>query len=434
MMMEISDQTIKNVERVLAAIEERRKSFKNAQISVALSIPEEGEANLVFATIEFLSHDEIGKEEIYDWDHFKIILSVIDIETAKNLIRSTFCEGLFILKKLQQNETLYEIHTKINLHNYNELGSHDTYGYLKNEWPSIHVYGDLSSQPDGRFWHSYLSVIGQPLFPNLQTAIISLFNLRVEEDWGISSRVEIIVPDFRARIKKLTVKEKTVNIEIECKEADTANLRVKIFSRGSKTRFNSDDLSVEEGYVVIHTEEEPEQLDVCLLSMDDGQAVDKVNYRKGVFHRKQPVVEYSDTLLLDIILQGENDQVEFKQKLNTQNPYEFLETIVAFANVKGGLIILGVDDKANIKGINKDYSETITNLIHSHIDPPIKVRIQYAISIEGKSITIVEVPEGNTKPYWLKNRGAYVRRGSTDKPISRTEVENLFKNRANPYF
>ena len=48
--------------------------------------------------------------------------------------------------------------------------------------------------------------------------------------------------------------------------------------------------------------------------------------------------------LQNIISQGENEQVEFKETFNKQ----VIETVVAFANTKGGSIFIGVNDKKQI--------------------------------------------------------------------------------------
>jgi ATP-dependent DNA helicase RecG len=50
--------------------------------------------------------------------------------------------------------------------------------------------------------------------------------------------------------------------------------------------------------------------------------------------------------LLHIIAQGENEQTEFKQSFNRQT----IETLVTFANNKGGTIVIGMSDSGAITG------------------------------------------------------------------------------------
>ena len=56
--------------------------------------------------------------------------------------------------------------------------------------------------------------------------------------------------------------------------------------------------------------------------------------------------------LLEIISQGETSKVEFKGDIDS--PDKLNAEMVAFANSLGGLLIIGVDDNADVKGLNKD--------------------------------------------------------------------------------
>jgi len=69
--------------------------------------------------------------------------------------------------------------------------------------------------------------------------------------------------------------------------------------------------------------------------------------------------------ILDIIKKGESEKVEFKstyhfdvnnKQLNKALRLNVIKTIAAFMNSKGGTLLIGIDDKANIFGLQKDYS------------------------------------------------------------------------------
>jgi ATP-dependent DNA helicase RecG len=49
-----------------------------------------------------------------------------------------------------------------------------------------------------------------------------------------------------------------------------------------------------------------------------------------------------------LIQQGENSQVEFKASFQK----ELIETLVAFANSKGGLVLIGISDAGQITGVD----------------------------------------------------------------------------------
>jgi len=71
--------------------------------------------------------------------------------------------------------------------------------------------------------------------------------------------------------------------------------------------------------------------------------------------------------LQDLIKTGESDTVEFKEKFDERT----IESAVAFANTKGGMIFIGVSDKNNIKGIKigKETQQVDKSNIPEHRSP-----------------------------------------------------------------
>ncbi len=73
-----------------------------------------------------------------------------------------------------------------------------------------------------------------------------------------------------------------------------------------------------------------------------------------------------------MIENGESETVEFKENFDK----EAMETAVAFANTKGGLILIGVSDKGEIKGVQvgKSTLKKPTRLVEEKLR---KMRIPY---------------------------------------------------------
>ncbi|MCH7761833.1 ATP-binding protein [candidate division TA06 bacterium] len=61
--------------------------------------------------------------------------------------------------------------------------------------------------------------------------------------------------------------------------------------------------------------------------------------------------------LKKLIISEETEKIEFKEGENEP----FYRTISAFANTKGGIILLGVDDRGQIKGV-KSSSRFLSDL------------------------------------------------------------------------
>ena len=74
-----------------------------------------------------------------------------------------------------------------------------------------------------------------------------------------------------------------------------------------------------------------------------------------------------------IIHSGESETVEFKENFNM----DAFETISAFANTKGGTILIGVSDKRKINGVQPSESTLCdwSNRISQSIEPKVAVTI-----------------------------------------------------------
>jgi len=144
-------------------------------------------------------------------------------------------------------------------------------------------------------------------------------------------------------------------------------------------------------------------------------------------------------MLLDEIKKGESKRLEFKEKLPSNEA--IAKTVVAFSNTSGGKIVIGVNDKREIVGIDEDkvfeYEEKITSIINDMCYPTILPEI-YAQNINGKIVLVVEVFRGSLLPYYLKNKGklkgTYIRIGSTNRRADETLIAELQRQRLNKSF
>jgi len=121
-----------------------------------------------------------------------------------------------------------------------------------------------------------------------------------------------------------------------------------------------------------------------------------------------------------LIAEGEGLTVEFKEKYTPKIDRD----IVALANSKGGLIILGVDDKGKV------LDEQLTNQMKAEVlslarncEPHITIP---KVSQVGKAI-VIEIPEGDEKPYSCSS-GYFRRLDAVTQKMTQKEVGTLFKN------
>lgn len=71
------------------------------------------------------------------------------------------------------------------------------------------------------------------------------------------------------------------------------------------------------------------------------------------------------TELLEIISNGENSGVEFKRA--DFRPQDLAKELVAFSNLEGGMVILGIEDDGQISGIvRNDIEEWVMNVCRTN--------------------------------------------------------------------
>ena len=147
-------------------------------------------------------------------------------------------------------------------------------------------------------------------------------------------------------------------------------------------------------------------------------------------------MQKSNIQRIEKIKRGENRFLEFKEKLSFSD--NIAKTIIAFSNGAGGELLIGINDKREITGVNDsdifELQDKISNIIHDMCYPMVIPEI-YVENHEGKNIIVVKVFSGSLKPYYLKNEGklngAYIRVGATNKMAdseSITELERLRRN------
>jgi len=126
-----------------------------------------------------------------------------------------------------------------------------------------------------------------------------------------------------------------------------------------------------------------------------------------------------------LIEPGENERVEFKENPDIKN---ILETVSAFANTHGGLIIIGVRDRdGNVVGvqIGKETLAKLANEIVQNTEPEVIPRLRVE-RCDGKDVIVIEVDEHPVKPVMVRGR-AYKRIGNSNRKLTPKEISELFE-------
>lgn len=314
---------------------------------------------------------------------------------------------------------------------YSHLDFYPSYystGGITFEWPSI-LYNTKDEEAK-RLIQNFpsnrpLLSPDLPVYPNLEEA--------VEEVVGFPSRstfysqVTVIVPDYRARLKEITILSRNkVKVSIDFKEIEPTELLCKYYYRTiDKVCHGSLKFEKTETEKVIEFDQDIRVIYFYLITKK-GSLLDS---RTGMLEYLPPPgvkFKYTPENVKNLVLMGEGERLEFKREL-PKNKVELAETIVAFANNRGGIIILGVDDNGRIVGVsNMKIKDTIYNIVRSYCDPPdIEMKIE-EVRVNDKLVIIIEVKEGDNKPYLVKDRGVFIRAGATDRIASRAELDKFY--------
>jgi len=131
--------------------------------------------------------------------------------------------------------------------------------------------------------------------------------------------------------------------------------------------------------------------------------------------------------VIEKIANGEDSYTQFK--LRAVRAKDLAKEMVAFANAEGGIIIFGIADNGDIKGLNQTEIEEIGQLVgncaNENVRPPIHPLTENKL-IDEKKVTVVTISKGANKPYATSSGDYYVKSGPDKKKISQEELRRLF--------
>ena len=102
-----------------------------------------------------------------------------------------------------------------------------------------------------------------------------------------------------------------------------------------------------------------------------------------------------------LISDGEGERLDFKKEISSTN--RIAKTIVSFANHKGGVLLVGVNDNKTISGVKVEEERFMLQQAATFFCKP---EIELTINewhLGKKTILEVVIPNGNDKPYYAKD-------------------------------
>lgn len=148
-----------------------------------------------------------------------------------------------------------------------------------------------------------------------------------------------------------------------------------------------------------------------------------------------------------------DDQIRRQLRLGEDNAWEFksvefrnneaarhqrngwADEMAAFANARGGILLLGVTDAGEVPGMSRDQMDALERLVMeictNSIKPTIRIET-YRRELDGRSFLLVSIPQGDAQHD--SPGGSFVRVGSAKQPMAPDERMRLAQRRGQARF
>jgi hypothetical protein len=295
------------------------------------------------------------------------------------------------------------------------------------DWPTNIYQIKADKEFQGRIPSNPLVSLETPFFPGSTELLKNWCAIDVSQSSQYYNSFVFVLPNYMCRIVEAVLRSDHLWLKIETLEIELKDIIGKAYFENYSTKDVAQiEFSFEENFTTIPLEFIPDWLNLVLLSKESGEMLDSRRMHISWSPEDSGVdVKLYSNDIEELILRGEDENVEFKEKMGDKNK-EVAETLVAFSNTRGGAILFGVNNSGEVVGAYQtDIEQRIMDLITNSIEPSFSPAVRWE-EIDGKQICLVQVEEGGNKPYNYRNRGVYVRRGSTDRIASRYELDAFY--------
>jgi hypothetical protein len=390
----------------------RLPQYSQAVVEGAYSVIE-GKSRLVQATVLPWHEERLPPDKKCEYPRFVLFRTRLKLDrlwaTFENLVRSGNLEvptigPLNFGGKLEQPSR-------------HSAASYPFYS----EWALTSV--KVAAGPDGRVLHEKLSSPDEDLYPMPNDAIEEWTG--VTPGWsGFSPAVYLLMPDFRAAISSVEIGATSVRVRARIGSAGSGRLMLRYYAHAEGRDPVHGRVLVKGGAARCEVGFLPSKFLVDLWGMNAREPLDWRDFNAS-YPRPDSDVKYSlpEEDLRNLIRGGESTFVEFKDRLPSD---QLAETVCAFANTQGGRIFIGVSDTTKVLGFESERygRDHIDSVVRAHLDPVPAYGVRF-VKIDRKPIIVIEVPEGGSKPYVLRERGAYIRVNGSDRIANSRETVEL---------
>ncbi len=365
----------------------------------------------------------------FEYDTFSYVEGFMTLESIPPLVDTLLEKGLLVIAdypvRLVEEVKLPDT---ILFRESQYLSTQNSFMDVK--WPTDFFWcqgtGDFIARPP----HDRLVDLDKPLYPDAYKLIEHKMGVDLVKSDGFIGAVLFLFPNYQAKIAGLKIGMQNVLVEVLVGRGKLNNLLAKVYARNER-KVCQTEVPFEKDEQAIHIGFRPLELEVCILDKGTGELIDQRWFNPYTIGSQAPTGEWDEEFVRHLVNGGEDLHVEFKpNKRDERDKEEWAETAIAFANKEGGIILIGVRDNGTIEGVQgAGIEDVISKSVRDRCEPPIEPVIRQ-VMIEDKYVYIVQVKEGSNKPHFRRGKGvAFIRSGSTDRPMSRYELDEVCNDR-----
>lgn len=256
-----------------------------------------------------------------------------------------------------------------------------------------------------------------------------------------AGRVLLFVPCFAGRFTRLAYDRHSLILETSCARP---SMKVSLIAGGDAHVVKK--LLKATRKMRVDFKEKPANLRLYLID-SESIAVDFYEETEFWASRSRRILHSTASAPEELtaqIRQGESDQTEFKPYIvrGDKKQGEILEAVIAFANTGGGRLFFGVNNHAEVEGIDAaisrsgkprekvlaEYTAWLRAYIGENLNRVPEIELAHA-QVWGKTILLLTVKEGRAKPYFdFRTKQTFIRRGSNNvRADPETEVKPLLR-------
>lgn len=142
---------------------------------------------------------------------------------------------------------------------------------------------------------------------------------------------------------------------------------------------------------------------------------------KLFYNFEQNIMDMTLDEILRLRDMAEHTGVQFKERVTKENKSEVAAEMVAMSNTRGGMVVVGIDDKTGrLNPLSYKETQEVTallgNLATDNVIPSILVDIEN-VPADGGVLVVATIKQGLNKPYHDNNGVVWVKQGADKRKV-----------------